>query len=463
MQFRLNPSMLALVLAAIAGCRAAAPAAPATPAAPTLPTSASAGGTSIVAIAPPSQACCPKQTLPQFLGITGACEGVKGLLNRLRNRLGAIWPGLEAQPEILALADPKNLDSANPAVASAAGVKAEEDGAAQKAKAIAYLASVGCAGCYPGIEEALLEALDDCTELVRFETVKALRSTANMPCKNCCRGACCGPKIREKLEKLAYEMDEQGCYLELSDRVRRMARLALAHCNCVPLKPSGQKQTLPQEGPGAEAVPPPAATATASVLRPPGSPAVNSASIPIGSGVTAMNNGTTSSPPAARQVSYDEALRAYTSRDRTGSAEPLEVAFEAWTARPGDFASREEAVTAMTLARVQIMSSQPGQYLPPQLVRHAHDWMDAAKIDSPAVARAAGTMPVGGVSGVLEDRSGWHLIRVLARRPAPAPTPATSSPLPPNGAQLPVTPTQAATVPGIPHIVAVRVPDCNCK
>ena len=463
MQFRLTNAVLALVLAMAVGCRAAAPAAPATPAAPALPTSASAGGTSIVAIAPPAQACCPKPTLPQFLGITGACEGVKGLLNRLRNRLGAIWPGLEAKPEVLALADPKNLESPNPAVASAAGVKAEEDGAAQKAKAIAYLASVGCAGCYPGIEEALLAALDDCTELVRFETVKALRSTSNMPCKNCCRGACCGPKIREKLEKLAYEMDEQGCYVELSDRVRRMARLALAHCNCVPLKPSGQKQTLPQEGPGAEAAPPPAAPATASVLRPPGSPAANSTEMPIGTGIAAPRPDSSPVPAASRQVSYDEVLRAFASRDRAGGGEPLEVAFEAWTARPGDFASREEAVTAMTLARVQIMSSQPGQYLPPQLVRHAHDWTDAAKIDSPAVARAAGTMPVGGVSGVLEDRSGWHLIRVLARRPAPVPTPAVSSPLPPNGPPMPATPTQAATAAGIPHIVAVRTPDCNCK
>ena len=122
--------LVVLLLLAAAGCRAGAPAAPATPAAPALPTSATAGGTSIVAIAPPGQQCCPKQTLPQFLGITGACDCLKGLLNRLRNRLGAIWPGLEAKPEILALADPKNLDSSNPAIASAAAVKGEEDEAA---------------------------------------------------------------------------------------------------------------------------------------------------------------------------------------------------------------------------------------------------------------------------------------------------------------------------------------------
>src|SRR5262245_25841645 len=289
----LIPLIVSLLLGATIGCRAPAPAA--APAAPTLPTSASVGGANIVAIAPPGQQCCPKQTLPQFLGVTGACEGIKGLINRLRNRLGSIWPGLEAKPEILSIADPANLDSPNPAVAAAASVKAEEDGAAQKAKAIVYLASVGCAGCYPGIEDALLAALDDCTELVRFETAKALRSTANMPCKNCCRSACCGPKIREKLQKLAYETDEQGCYLESSDRVRRMARLALANCACVPDKPGQAAQRLPEEGPGPEEAPAPAAvvapapgTPTASVLRP---------------GVTTAAAGGT-----IRALSYEEAL-----------------------------------------------------------------------------------------------------------------------------------------------------------
>src|SRR6186713_873275 len=169
---------LVLLLAVSTGCRA--PAVAPAPAVPALPTSAAVGGTSIVAISPPAQQCCPKQTLPQFLGLTGLSAGIHGLIDRIRNRLGSIFPGLEAKPEILALADPANLESPNPAVAAAAGVKAEEDGAAQKAKAIAYLASVGCAGCYPGIEEALLAALDDCTELVRFETAKALRSTAAM-------------------------------------------------------------------------------------------------------------------------------------------------------------------------------------------------------------------------------------------------------------------------------------------
>ena len=79
------PFVPLLLLATVASC--AAPAVAPSAAAPTLPTSASVGGANIVAISPPAQQCCPKQTLPQFLGITGACEGIKELINRLRNRL----------------------------------------------------------------------------------------------------------------------------------------------------------------------------------------------------------------------------------------------------------------------------------------------------------------------------------------------------------------------------------------
>jgi hypothetical protein len=448
------PFVLLIVLAVAAGC--AAPAVAPSTAAPTLPTSASVGGANIVAISPPGQQCCPKQTLPQFLGVIGACEGIKELVDRLRNRLGSIWPGLEAKPELLAITDPANLESDNPAVAAAASVKAEEDAAAQKAKAIAYLASVGCAGCYPGIEDALLAALDDCTELVRFETAKALRSTALMPCKNCCRSACCGPKIREKLTKLAYETDAQGCYLESSDRVRRMARLALANCTCVPDKPGQAPTRLPEEGPGPEDLPPPtpepiSTPATASVLR----QGITSSSQAIAYPVTSASEN------FVRPTSYEEAITAYGSRSPTEPLTPMLVAWEMWTARPGSFASRTDAASAMTLTRAQVMSSQPGMVLPREVARSVFDWADPSANRSPALVRALANTPIGGVSGVVEDQSGWHIVRVLGRRPAPPPTAAVRT-VQPISYSLPA-PAPPSTNPTAPRIVALRQPDCNCK
>jgi len=461
------PVIAPLLLAAgLAGC-AAPPAAPA-PAAPAMPTSAAVGGTNIVAIAPPGQACCPKQTLPQFLGITGACEGIKGLLGRLRNRLGTIWPGLEAKPAILSLTDPANLESANPAVASAAEVKAAEDGAAQKAKAIAYLASIGCAGCYPGIEEALLAALDDCTEIVRFETLKALRQQSMGPCKNCCRSACCSPKMREKMEKLAYELDSQGCYVEPSERVRRMARLALCNCNCVPLKP-GQtpQQSLPPEGPSPEeALPPPPPGATASVLRRNGEPQPSVGQPPIGNGVIPAQATVPGQPnqATARPVSYEEALRSYQGRESQPGTAAIETAWEMWSARPADFASQADAVSALSLARTQVMTGQPADHLPPQLRKSTHGWTNPTTIRSPALARAVATTPLGGVSGVIEDATGLHLVRPLNRRPAPAPTPAATGAQPPTQ-QIPVQgiPVQPAAGPVPPTFTTVRLPPCDCK
>jgi hypothetical protein len=156
-----------------------------------------------------------------------------------------------------------------------------------------------------------------------------------MPCKNCCRSACCGPKLRAKLTKLAYETDSQGCFLEPSDRVRRMARLALANCNCVPEKPGQPAAKLPEEGPGAEDSAPPAAepapAPVASVLK-------NSESMPFTTGLSASPIGSglattwqPSFPPLAGQsatatpVSYEQALVAYAKEAGTSNATPARV------------------------------------------------------------------------------------------------------------------------------------------
>ena len=149
-------------------------------------------------------------------------------------------------------------------------------------------------------------------------------------------------------------------------------------------------------------------------------------------------------------VSYHEAIRNYGSRDAQLAPAALETTWEVWSARPVDFASRQDAVTAMTLARIQLLGSQAA-LLPPQLVRQAHGWTNPQIIRSPAIARAVAATPVGGVSGVIEDPAGWHLVRPTARRPA-QPTPAQAA--------APITAQPAAAT---SPLTTVRLPPCDCR
>jgi hypothetical protein len=197
-------------------------------------------------VAAPSTPCCPHETLPEFLGIKGLFKGIAGLVERIRNRLGSTFPGLESTPPLLAITNPANASSSNPAVAAAAGAKADEDQAPQKIKAIRYLATLGCSGCYPDIEDALLASLDDCTESVRYEAAKAFRELSGSSCATCKTKSCCSPKVRKKLDEVANKM-VKNCYQESSARVRRMARLALAGCGGT--TPTAAPQEGPSEGP----------------------------------------------------------------------------------------------------------------------------------------------------------------------------------------------------------------------
>lgn len=233
-----RPTIAGLVIAACCtGCAAL----PATP--PPAPAAAAAANPAAAGLAPP--AATAPQTLPQFLGLTGLCQAGGNLLTRIRSRLGMRWPGLEGGTPMLPITDPANLDSPNPAVAAAADIKAQEDAAPQKIKALRYLASIGCGGCYPDVEDALLAGLDDCTESVRYEAVSALRRTAGDPCQFCRDDKCCSPAVLSKLREVAYGTREgSGCFQEPSARVRRMARLALAGCGGPFVEPA-----LPEEGP----------------------------------------------------------------------------------------------------------------------------------------------------------------------------------------------------------------------
>ncbi|MDC0934937.1 hypothetical protein OAS39_01530 [Pirellulales bacterium] len=313
------------VLAAIvgmAGC-AAAPKPP-TPAAPDFASaleSLSNADSALVSINSPGQ-CCPKQNLPQFLGLECIGRGVLGLFDRIRNRLGMAFPGLEATPPLLAITDPANMtDDAPPAVKAAAEIKAEEDQAAQKIKALRYLATIGCGGCYPDVEDALIAAMEDCTEEVRYEAVRAVRATTGKRCCYCSCDSCCSEKIQNKLRELSNGQGCPCCIGEQSARVRRNARLALNACGPPVVyeeeEPEPEPEDIegPQEGPaegpegeGADEGPveelePPADSVADGTDRNPTGPVIRAASAPA-----------TVTPPPARYSVRPEPLPPVTAK-----------------------------------------------------------------------------------------------------------------------------------------------------
>jgi hypothetical protein len=226
---------------------AAAPGAPTAP-----PTSATTPNATIIAIAPPPAPAAPQASLCGFLGLDKIGAGAGGLLQRLASRIKSMlnlegrFPGLQAKPPILSITDPANLDpSAPPAVQAAAEVKMDEDQAGQKIQALRYLAKIGCGGCYPTVEEALLSALDDCTEAVRYEATLALRGDGNVCCAYCRCEGCCSPAVRKKLNDISTKQSDDGCFAEPSERVRRMARAVLAACGGY----NPAVATTPSEGP----------------------------------------------------------------------------------------------------------------------------------------------------------------------------------------------------------------------
>ena len=176
------------------------------------------------ALPAPAPVPAPTTTVWNRLGIPQAFHKMRdSTTNRRGNR-----PESERTDPLKRIADPANLDSPNPAIKKAAEVKADQDLAPQKIKAIKYLATVGC-DCYPGVKDALLASLDDCTEAVRYEAAVAFCQAAGNPCCHCAK-SCCNAKVMEKLHDVAYGQDESGCYKEASARVRAAAEMALNAC-----------------------------------------------------------------------------------------------------------------------------------------------------------------------------------------------------------------------------------------
>jgi hypothetical protein len=181
-------------------------------------------------------------TLWHWLGIPQGCNKIKDArLNRSGDN-----PNRERTPPLKRIADPSNLEAQNPAIKTAAKIKTEEDLAPQKIKAIKYLATIGC-GCYPGVRDALLAALSECNEEVRYEAAIALCQVAGNPCKNCDKTGCCNAEVMNKLNEMAYGQDAKGCCIESSARVRQAAANALNACRRK--NPTTSLQPIPQRTP----------------------------------------------------------------------------------------------------------------------------------------------------------------------------------------------------------------------
>jgi hypothetical protein len=189
-----------------------------------------------LAVAQPPAATVPAPAAPPtFWNFLGIPQGVHKVSDAIVNA-GGNHPALERKPPLKSIANPANLQSPNPAVKKAAEIKQDEDLAPQKIKAIKYLAKVAC-GCHPGVREALLAALDDCTEAVRYQAAMAFCQAAGDPCTTCNRGSCCSPEVQKKLKEIAFGRDATGCWKEPSCRVRVAAENALNACQAVMPEP----------------------------------------------------------------------------------------------------------------------------------------------------------------------------------------------------------------------------------
>ncbi|MBX3439780.1 MAG: hypothetical protein KF861_19980 [Planctomycetaceae bacterium] len=168
-------------------------------------------------------------TLWSFLGVDQLVVHHRLKHERTMAHLGQYFPGLEPMPPLLLNASAEAMASPSIAVQNAAQVLAAEQQAPQKIKAIKAVAEVGSAA-YPQVEEALLAGMDDRNPKVRLATVEAILKTAGNRCDPCDRTGNCTPAIRHRLWELGYGVGPDGCPLELSAPVRRVARLAVDAC-----------------------------------------------------------------------------------------------------------------------------------------------------------------------------------------------------------------------------------------
>jgi hypothetical protein len=245
MKFRALLVLAALTLFTPALRSQTVPVIPATPAAPP----------AAVAPAAPAQ---PTTTIWNYLGINKECcqnlhdKCCKSPLGQMLNNMtkpltfatgglvGPLCPDTPSADQLKKILDPNS--TASDAEKTAAAIKADEAGAAQRRAAIRYLGTVDC-HYYPEAADALISGLrGDHNECVRLEAALALT-----------RGCCCTRKTIAALLLVVSGSDSDGHPAETSERVKNMAQLALELCNC--RSANMPESILPPERPPGE-VPP---------------------------------------------------------------------------------------------------------------------------------------------------------------------------------------------------------------
>jgi hypothetical protein len=105
--------------------------------------------------------------------------------------------------------------SSNPAIQAAAKAKAAKHQICKKKKALQYLAGMGCSPEHPEVGAALLAAMSDPDEPVRYEAVKAVLQTA---------GECQSPEQKKATRKAL------GCCESLCDAKKKLDK---KFCDCL--------------------------------------------------------------------------------------------------------------------------------------------------------------------------------------------------------------------------------------
>jgi len=153
----------------------------------------------------------------------------------LAGALGRRSPTFEAPKEGTrnsvrwSLSDEANLQSTIPVIKVAAEIARAEKAADSKIAAVSSLAKQGWGDASPydlsgANTQAICAAMEDCTEQVRFETVKAIQARLRES-----RGRQrLGAELTEQLMKLAEEIDDHGLFIEPSKRIRELAASCLA-------------------------------------------------------------------------------------------------------------------------------------------------------------------------------------------------------------------------------------------